>query len=156
MPSEETNPALDALAASGLEYRIVRHGPVASLVEAAEARGVAPGRLIKSMVVKFGDQHAVVLVPGLRKISWRKFRSAVGVNRAAMPDADEARALTGFERGTITPFGVRTPMEVIADTRVGPGEISIGAGEHGLTALLDAATMLEHLGARSLDVTDPE
>lgn len=154
--SDVDNPALAALARSGLEYRTVRHGRVGSLEEAARARGVAPSRLIKSMVVSSGDQHWIVLVPGGRKIAWPKLRAALGVNRAAMPGADEALALTGFERGTITPFGTRTPLPVIADALVGPGEISIGAGAHGVAAVVDAEAMLVHLEARVLDVTDVE
>lgn len=150
------NPALEALAASGLDYQVVRHGPVKSLEEAAEARGVEPSRIVKSMVVKTGNVYGIVLVPGLRKISWPKFRAALGVNKAAMPPADEARDLTGFERGTITPFGTRRKLPVIADERIGPGEISIGAGEHGVTALLDAQAMFDFLNARVLDVTDEE
>jgi Cys-tRNA(Pro)/Cys-tRNA(Cys) deacylase len=153
---QPSNPALEALAASGLQYRVVRHGRVNSLEEAAEARGVSPERIVKSMVVKTGDVVGIVLVPGLRKISWPKFRAALGVNKAAMPTADEAREITGFERGTITPFGTRTKLPVIADERIGPGEVSIGAGDHGVTALLDAQAMFDYLNARVIDVTDEE
>ena len=153
---QPSNPALDALAASGLDYRIVRHGRVNSLEEAAKARGVEPARIVKSMVVKTGDTYGIVLVPGLRKISWPKFRAALGVNKAAMPQADEARDLTGFERGTITPFGTKTKLPIIADSHIGPGEVSIGAGDHGVTALLDAQAMFDYLGARVIDVTDEE
>lgn len=153
---EPTNPAIEALAASGLEHRIVRHGRVNSLEEAAKARGVEPSQIVKSMVVKTGDVVGIVLVPGLRKISWPKFRAALNVNKAAMPSAEEAKELTGFERGTITPFGTRTRLPVIADERIGPGEVSIGAGAHGVTAIVDAEAMFEYLGARLLDVTDEE
>lgn len=153
---QPTNPALDALAASGIAHRVVRHGRVNSLAEAAEARGVEPHQIVKSMVVKTGDVVGIVLVPGGRKISWPKFRAALNVNKAAMPSAEEAKELTGFERGTITPFGTKKKLPVIADERIGPGEISIGAGDHGVTALVDAQEMFEHLGARLLDVTDEE
>ena len=71
------------------------------------------------MVVRRGDDdYLLVLVPGDRVISWPKMRALLGVNRLSMPDADEARAVTGFERGTITPFGTSTRLPVIADERM--------------------------------------
>ena len=58
------------------------------------------------MVVRRGaGDHLFVLVPGDREISWPKLRALLGVNRISMPDADAAREVTGYERGTITPFG---------------------------------------------------
>lgn len=44
--------ALAALDAAGLICRVVEHGPVRSLAEAAEARGVEPADVIKTLVVR--------------------------------------------------------------------------------------------------------
>lgn len=94
---------------------VTRHGRVRSLAEAAEARGVEPRAIVKTMVVRrAADDHLFVLVPGDREISWPKLRAVLGVNRLSMPDADAAREVTGFERGTITPFGSATALPVIA------------------------------------------
>ena len=71
------------------------------------------------------------------------------------PDAETARAVTGHERGTITPFGALHPWPVIADARV-QGTISIGAGAHGVSALADAADVIEALSATVADVTAPQ
>ena len=49
---DEDNPATRALAVSGLEHSITRHGRVASLAEAAAARGVDPSAIVKTMVVR--------------------------------------------------------------------------------------------------------
>src|SRR5699024_10634806 len=87
-------------------------------------------------------------------ISWPKLRSFLGVNRLSMPDADRAKEITGYARGTITPLGARQGLPVIADERV-RGTISIGAGGHGLGARLDAAALLAYLHAGVADVTDP-
>lgn len=153
----DSNPALDALAASGLEHDITRHGRVGSLAEAAAARGVAPADLIKTMVVRRGeDDHLLVLVPGDRTISWPKLRALLGVNRLSMPDADAAFAVTGFRRGTITPFGTTRSLPVVADERVRGGRVSIGAGEHGVAATVDGDALIAHLGAQVADVTEPE
>lgn len=152
-----SNPALEALAASGLEHEITRHGRVGSLAEAAAARGVEPADIVKTMVVRRGEgDHLLVLVPGDRAIAWPKLRELLGVNRLSMPDADAAFEVTGFRRGTITPFGTTRPLPVIADERVLGRHVSIGAGDHGVAATLDGDALVAHLGARVADVTDPE
>ncbi len=153
MPS----PALDALDSSGIAYRVIRHGPVHSLAEAAKARGVAPADVVKTMVVRRGDgDYVFVLVPGDRAISWPKLRARLGVSRLSMPDASVARQVTGYERGTITPLGATTAWPVIADERVLTREITLGAGEHGVAVAVLAEDVLAVLSATVADVTDPE
>ncbi|MGN0065424.1 MAG: aminoacyl-tRNA deacylase [Nocardioides sp.] len=155
MPDVDT-PALQALATSGLPYTVTRHGRVGSLAEAAAARGVEPSALVKTMVVRRGEgDHLFVLVPGDREIAWPKLRSLLGVNRLSIPDASVAREATGYERGTITPFGSATPLPVVADERIVGRTISIGAGAHGVGATLAADDLIAHLGAQVADVTDP-
>lgn len=153
----ETNRALEALAASGLEHEVTRHGRVGSLAEAAVARGVEPRDLIKTMVVRRGEgDHLLVLVPGDRTIAWPKLRALLGVSRLSMPDADAAYAVTGFRRGTITPFGTTTPLPVVADERVLGRRVSIGGGDHGVAATVDGDALVAHLDAQVADVTEPE
>lgn len=148
--------ALAALAASGIEHRIVRHGRVASLAEAALARGVAPSHVVKTLVVRRAeDDFVLVLVPGDRTISWPKLRALLGVSRASMPDAATAFAATGYERGTITPFGSRRSWPVVADERIVGEVVSIGAGAHGVSALVAGSDLVEVLGAQVADVTQP-
>jgi Cys-tRNA(Pro) deacylase len=149
--------ALAALAATGLAHRVVRHGRVASLAEAATARGIAPSGVVKTIVVRRGEgDFLFVLVPGDRTISWPKLRALLGVSRLSMPDAATARAVTGYERGTITPLGARHAWPVVADERVVAGTVSIGAGAHGVSATLDGAELVAALGAVVADVTEPE
>ena len=96
-----------------------------------------------------------VLVPGDRQISWPKLRELLSVNRISMPDKEIAREVTGYERGTITPFGSLQALPVIADETVAGRTVSIGAGDHGVAATLSADAMLTHLHATVADVTDP-
>ena len=149
--------ALAAAEALGLAPRVIRHGPVRSLAEAAEARGVAPADVVKTLVVRRGDDDFLfVLVPGDRVISWPKLRRLLGVSRLSMPDAEVARQATGYERGTITPFGSVRPWPVIADERLRGREITLGAGEHGVALAATAEQILQVLDASVADVSDPE
>ena len=140
-----------------LVYRVVRHGRVNSLAEAAAARGVEPAAIVKSIVVRRGeDDYLFVLVPGDRTISWPKLRTLLGVSRLSMPDAATALAMTGYERGTITPFGATTAWPVIADERLVGQEVSLGTGAHGVAAVLAADDAAVALHAIVADVSDPE
>jgi Cys-tRNA(Pro)/Cys-tRNA(Cys) deacylase len=162
-PSTPDTPATRALAASGIGHVVTIHGPVGSLEEAAEARGLQPWQILKTLVVRRADDDfLLVLVPGDRQISWPKLRELLGVSRLSMPDKEVARAVTGYERGTITPFGslpspAGTPWPVIADALVvsRPGSVSIGAGAHGVAASVEPAALVATLGAQVADVTDP-
>jgi Cys-tRNA(Pro)/Cys-tRNA(Cys) deacylase len=149
--------ALAAAQASGLEYAVVRHEPVRSLAEAARARGVPPAALVKTMVVRVADgDYRFVLVPGDRQIAWPKLRALLGVSRLSMPDAQTALAVTGYARGTITPFGSSHPWPVVADERVGGGRRSLGAGARDVALLVDGDALLRALGATVADVTEPQ
>ena len=72
-----------------------------------------------------------------------------------LPDAEAAREVTGYERGTITPFGAASALPVIADERIVGRTISIGAGAHGVAATVAADDVIAHLAAQVADVTDP-
>ena len=150
------NPALLALDAAGIAHAVTRHGPVGSLAEAAAARGVQPGDIVKTLVVRRADDDFLfVLVPGDREISWPKLRALLGVNRISMPDAATAREVTGYERGTITPFGSTRAWPVVADATVAGRTISLGAGEHGLAVTVTGSDVVRALDAQLADVTDP-
>jgi len=152
-----STPALEAAQALGLSPRVIRHGPVRSLAEAAQARGVSPTDVVKSLVVRRGeDDFVFVLVPGDRAISWPKLRRLLGASRLSMPDAKVAKQATGYERGTITPFGSARPWPVIADERVLGRTITLGAGEHGMALAADAGAIVRALGASVADISDPE
>jgi Cys-tRNA(Pro) deacylase len=136
---------------------VIRHGPVHSLAEAARARGVSPADVVKTLVVRRGeDDFLFVLIPGDRAISWPKLRRLLGVSRLSMPDVKTATEATGYERGTITPFGSARPWPVIADKRVRGRGITLGAGEHGVAMGANADEILQALNASVADISDPE
>jgi Cys-tRNA(Pro) deacylase len=149
--------ALAAVESAGIAHRVIRHGPVNSLVEAAAARGVEPADVVKTLVVRRADDdYLFVLVPGDRTISWPKLRALLGVSRLSMPDAATAREVTGYERGTITPFGSTHGWPVVADERIAGRTVTLGAGAHGVAVAVAAEDVARALDAQVADVTEPE
>lgn len=143
----------DALA-RGIDVEFVERPAAGSLEEAAELLGLPASSVIKTLVVKRHDgDFLFALVPGDRQISWAKLRAVVGVNKLQLPQASAALEATGYERGTIVPLGSTTAWPVYADTRVA-GRVALGAGEHGLSALVDSAQLIAGLGATVADITD--
>lgn len=148
-------PALRDERFAAIPHELVTHGPVSSLEEAAEARGLEPSQIVKTMVVRRAeDDYLFVLVPGDRVISWPKLRALLDENRLSMPDAADAQRVTGYARGTITPLGSTVDWPVVADERV-TGTVSIGGGDHGVSLTVPADRLVEALAAEIADVTDP-
>ena len=112
---------------------------------------------MRTIVVRRGaDDHVFVLVPGGRQIDWAKLRAHLGVSRLSLPDAEEARAATGYERGAITPFGSSTSWPVIADASVVAVErVAIGGGARGVNLHMASADLVSATSATVVDVTKP-
>ena len=143
-------------AARGLTVELVERQAAASLAQAAVLLGIRPADIVKSPVVKRKDgSFLFALVPGDRQISWPKLRQLVGVNKLSLPSADVALAATGYERGTITPLGSTSAWPVYADSTIAGRRISMGAGEHGYSAFVDADALTAALGAVVADITEP-
>jgi prolyl-tRNA editing enzyme YbaK/EbsC (Cys-tRNA(Pro) deacylase) len=75
------------------------------------------------------------------------------VNRLSLPTAAEALAVTGYPRGTITPFGSATALPVVADASIVGARVSMGGGEPGLAIALAADDLIAALAAEVADIT---
>jgi Cys-tRNA(Pro)/Cys-tRNA(Cys) deacylase len=150
-------PATRAVASTDLDVRIVTTEIPSSAEESATLQGIDVGCLLRTIVIRRGaDDYVFVLVPGGRQIDWPKLRAHLGVKRLSLPDAEEAKAATGYERGSITPFGAATPWPVIADATAAETErVAIGGGAHGVNLHLGSADLLSYLAADVVDVTRP-
>lgn len=142
--------------ARGLDVQIVERLAANSLEEAAGILGITPADIVKSLVVRHKDgSFLFALIPGDRQISWPKLRNLVGVNKLSLPPADVALDATGYERGTITPLGSTTAWPVYADATITGRRISMGAGEHGYSAFVDADALTSALDAVVADISEP-
>ena len=154
----KTTPAIAALEAAGVPHKVVRTERAGSAEESARLQGVPLAALLRTIVVRRGDDdYLFVLVPAGRRFAWPTRRGHLGVSRLSLPDADEARAVSGYERYTITPFGSTRTWPVIVDASIlSQPVVAIGGGGFGINLHLAPADLVAALGADLLDVTQPE
>ena len=150
-----STPALDALAAAGTPHRVVRTQRAGSAEEAAALQGIPLGALLRTIVVRrTDDDYLFVIVPAGRRFDWPRLRTHLGVRRLTLPEADEARDVTGYERYTITPFGSSRPWPAIVDAAVmSQPVVSIGGGAFGVSAHLAPDDLVTALGAEVVEVS---
>ena len=156
-PELADTPAARALAGPSLRHELRPSGSPRSVAEAAAFQGVPMASILRTIVVRRGaDDYLFVLVPGGRRIAWPRLRSLLGISRMSLPDAEEARAATGYERGTITPFGATHAWPIVADATLrGAGRVVLGGGRRGVTLHVDADELLAFTGASVADVSEP-
>jgi Cys-tRNA(Pro)/Cys-tRNA(Cys) deacylase len=154
----ESTPAIEAVAASGTAHRVVRTGMPESAEDAAALQGIPLDALLRTIVVRrAADDYLFVLVPAGRRFDWPKLRAHLGVKRMTLPDAEEARSVTGYVRYTITPFGSTHPWPVIVDrSALDQPVVSVGGGVRGVNLHLRPADLVAALGATVADLTTPE
>jgi Cys-tRNA(Pro)/Cys-tRNA(Cys) deacylase len=154
----DQTPAIAAVDAAGVPFRVVRTEAAGSAEEAAELQGIPLTALLRSLVVRRGDDdYLFVLVPAGRRFDWPKLRAHLGVSRLSLPDADEAREVTGYERYTITPFGSTRPWPVILDAAATDEPVvAIGGGGFGINVHLTPADLVRALGAEVVQVSEAE
>lgn len=156
-PSGDT-PATRAIGALGIAHRIVRTRPAHSAEESADLQGIEPRSLVRTIVVRRAeDDYVFVLVPAGRRFDWSRLRADLGVSRLSLPDAEEARRVTGYERGAITPFGSARAWPVLLDRSAADlPVIAIGGGARGVNLHLAPSDLVAALGARVVDVSTAE
>ncbi len=151
-------PAIAVLEAAGVPFRVVQTAIARNAQESAALQGIPVGSLLRTILVRRAvDDYLFVLVPGGRRFDWPKLRAHLGTNRLSLPDQEEARSETGYERGAITPFGARRAWPVIADASVRDLEIvAIGGGARGVNVHLAPADVVRLTGAEVIDITVPD
>ena len=151
----ETTPALEAIDATGVAHRVVRTAAARSAEESAALQGIPLEALLRTIVVRRGaDDYVFVLIPAGRQFDWPKVRTALGVKRLSLPDAEEAQAATGYVRYTITPFGSTHAWRVLVDAAVMTQPVvAIGGGARGVNLHLAPMDLVDGLGATIADLS---
>lgn len=84
---------------------------------AAQAHGVAPGQIAKTLALRVGDDVVLVVASGDTRLDNKKLKGLLG-GRPKMLAADEVAALTGHPVGGVCPFGLAQPLPVYCDIRL--------------------------------------
>ncbi|WP_240139234.1 Cys-tRNA(Pro) deacylase [Streptomyces sp. MUM 178J] len=142
-------PATAALTAAGVDFTLhaYDHDPAAASYgeEAAEALGVGPERVFKTLVAEVDGKLTVAVVPVAGQLDLKALAAAAGGKRATMADPVAAERTTGYVRGGISPLGQRKSLPTVLDaTASAHPTICVSAGRRGLEAELapgDLATL---------------
>ncbi|GAA0643289.1 Cys-tRNA(Pro) deacylase [Streptomyces thermocarboxydovorans] len=153
-------PATVALAAAGAEFTLhsYEHDPSHPSYgeEAAEAMGVSPDRVFKTLVAEVDGRLTVAVVPVAGQLDLKALASAVGGKRATMADPALAERTTGYVRGGISPLGQRKKLPTVLDeSATGHTTICVSAGRRGLEVELAPDTLAELTSATLAPIARP-
>ena len=118
----KATPATTRLDKAGVPYRVhtYTHGAGAAYgPEAAEALGLEPARVFKTLVADVDGALTVAIVPVSAKLDLKALAAAVGGKRAKMADVAAAERATGYVAGGISPLGQRKRLPTVLDASRG-------------------------------------
>jgi Cys-tRNA(Pro)/Cys-tRNA(Cys) deacylase len=120
---------------------------------AAQALGLAPGLVLKTLMVEVDGKPACCVIPSDRLLSMKRVAAAFGGKHAAMMAVPKAEKLTGYHVGGISPFGQKRVVAMAMEASVcGAERVWINAGARGLLLGIDPAQALEVLAARAVEL----
>ncbi|MGH8836335.1 MAG: Cys-tRNA(Pro) deacylase [Actinomycetes bacterium] len=130
-------PATVALVRAGVRFTLhpYDHDPAAPSYgrEAAEALGVTPDRVFKTLVADVDGTLTAAVVPVSGRLDLKALATAVGGKRAGMADPARAERTTGYVLGGISPLGQRTRLPTVVDaSALGFPTVLVSAGRRGL------------------------
>lgn len=132
---------------------IVTDQSSATVALAAEAHGVEPAQIAKTICLRAGDQPPVLIVAGgLARIDNRKFKDRFG-GKARMLDAGQVMELTSHPVGGVCPFGLATELPVYCDVSLRAyEEVVPAAGATNAAVRVPTTRLAELTGAEWVDV----
>lgn len=150
-------PAVAALTKAGVAFDIVAYAydPGADRIglQAAEALGEPPSRVLKTLMAKVDGKPACVVVPSDREVSMKRLAAALGGKSAEMMAPADAERITGYRVGGISPFGQKRPAPtVIEQAALSEPYVFVNAGQRGLQLKLDPAAARAAMGATAAAV----
>jgi prolyl-tRNA editing enzyme YbaK/EbsC (Cys-tRNA(Pro) deacylase) len=124
----------------------------ATVALAAEAHGVSPGQIAKTICVRVGETIMLIVTSGVARLDNKKFRDVLG-GKPRMLDADEVVAVTGHPVGGVCPFGLLSDLPVFCDVSLRNfPEVVPAAGAVNAAVRVSPERMAELVGAKWVDV----
>lgn len=143
---EPDSPAIRHLRDAGVVFSIFIHsGPISSLEQAALERGQTPDQVIRSILFRLTqDDYAMAIMPGPQQISWKILRTHFKQRRLTLANELEVKGITGYEIGTVNPFGLPRTMPILIDRNVlEKSTLSIGSGIRGVALILTPSELIK-------------
>ncbi|MBO0788828.1 MAG: Cys-tRNA(Pro) deacylase [Actinobacteria bacterium] len=145
-------PATALLARQGIAHTVhaYRHDPGHASYgqEAAQALGVAPERVLKTLVATVDGRLTVGVVPVAAQLDLKALAAAGGGKKAALADVIAAERATGYVAGGISPLGQRRRLPVVIDaSALEFGTVLVSGGRRGLEIELAPADLVRAAGA---------
>lgn len=150
------------MSVESVRHFFAKHAPDVSILEletstatvqlAANAHGVAPGQIAKTLAFRIGDRHVLIVASGDARIDNRKIRDTFG-GKAKMLDADTVLTLTSHAVGGVCPFGLATDLPVYCDESLHAyDEVLPAAGSANSAVRLSPKRLAELVNAQWVDV----
>jgi prolyl-tRNA editing enzyme YbaK/EbsC (Cys-tRNA(Pro) deacylase) len=124
----------------------------ATVALAAEAYGVEPSRIAKTLSLRTGDRVVLIVASGTSRMDNKKVRALLG-GKPKMLDVGEVAEITGHEVGGVCPFGLKSPLPVYCDISLKAfDEVLPAAGSTHSAVRIAPLRMAELVGAKWVDV----
>ena len=150
-------PATVALTKAGVAFTLHEYDydPNAARIglQAAQALGVEPARLLKTLMARAGNAVVCVLLPSDAELSLKKLAAAAGAKDAAMLPPAEAERISGYHVGGISPFGQRKRLRVFVErAALAHDTLILNGGRRGLQIELASADLVRVLDATAAEL----
>lgn len=145
----EKPPASIALEKLNIPHQVFRHTmPLHSFEQAAADRNQRPEQIVRSILFQIRpEEFLMVLMAGREQVDWKKLRQWVGRSRVRMATEEEVLEVTGYRVGTVSPFGLKNPVQILIDASVlQEEEVSTGSGARQMAIILKSADLRRALG----------
>ena len=119
---------------------------------AAEAHGVEPAQIAKTICLRVGDEAMLVVASGTARLDNRKFKDTFG-GKGRMLGADEVLEITSHPVGGVCPFGLPSPLPVYCDASLKQfAEVIPAAGSPNSAVRIQTGRLAELTAAQWVDV----
>jgi prolyl-tRNA editing enzyme YbaK/EbsC (Cys-tRNA(Pro) deacylase) len=126
----------------------------ATVALAAEAYGVEPGRIAKTLSLRVGERVVLIVAAGTSRMDNKKVKTLFGV-KPKMLGLDEVAEITGHEVGGVCPFGLKTPLPIYCDVSLQAfDEVVPAAGSTHSAVRITPSRMAELVGGEWIDVCE--